>query len=260
MGVANSMNINGKDIEMDPRLVWQRWTTGGINSGDLANTMAYELNVYPPALFESKGVMLTPDKSSMAHYIVGEIGIKDPSLNATITSGQHRYVVDGCAQLFRLKWQKGWSYSRICQEYNKMFSRKYPANQTHIFFDGYKASTKDATRTKRSKARRDIYFDLSMPCEVSRDDFLSNTFNKDRLIKHLTTFLTSFTVTQIEADAVVLIFRAAIDYSKKSTTILTGEDTDLLVLCIALAPQKTKSLFLRPEEKLTGLKQFTFTT
>ena len=136
-----------------------------------------------------------------------------------------------------------------------MFKRKYPAAQTHIFFDGYKTSTKDSTHLKRSKACRDIHFDLSMPCEVSRDDFLSNTFNKDRLIKYLIDHLTpTYTVTQVEADADVPIVKVVVEYSKKFTTVLVGEDTDLLVLCLALAPPHTKSLFLRPEQKVTGLK------
>ena len=107
MAVANAVKVNERDVEMDPRLIWQRWCTGGLNSGELADTISHELNVYAPSLFESRGIMLTADKASLSHYLAARIGVKDSTINATIPIGVCVYVIDGCAQLFRIKWQKG---------------------------------------------------------------------------------------------------------------------------------------------------------
>ena len=92
---------------MDPRLVWQRWTRGGKNSGDMASKMKYKLNTFAPASFEAKHVMNNADKASLAHYIVGEMGAEDASVNGSFPKGEIiQFIIDGYAQLYRLKWKK----------------------------------------------------------------------------------------------------------------------------------------------------------
>ena len=41
--------------------------------------------------------MLTADKASLSHYLAGQIGVRDPSINATILVGERVYVINGCA-------------------------------------------------------------------------------------------------------------------------------------------------------------------
>ena len=135
--------------------------------------------------------MNNPDKASLAHYIAGEVGAEDASVNGSFPKGDIiQFIINACAQLHRLKWKKSMDVLKNLPRIHQNVYIIVSKGLTHVSFDGYISSIKDATRTKRAKPCLDIHFDLSMPCEVSRNIFFfSNSFNKNRLIKKLMDFL-----------------------------------------------------------------------
>ena len=63
--------------------------------------------MFTPASFEAKHVMNNPDKASLAHYIAGEVGAEDASVNGSFPKGDIiQFIINACAQLHRLKWKK----------------------------------------------------------------------------------------------------------------------------------------------------------
>ena len=116
--------------------------------------LSYKLDIFPPALFEITDVMLSPYKASLADHIEGleseltHVDIHNDGIDIN-------YVTDGCAQLYRLQWKRGWTYQDICCAYLKMFPCKLP-RKTTVFFYGYKSSTNDGTHERRDKQCQDV--------------------------------------------------------------------------------------------------------
>ena len=50
-----TVNVSGEAIQVDPHLLFQRLTMAG--SADLEIALQYELCTFPPALFESSGLL-----------------------------------------------------------------------------------------------------------------------------------------------------------------------------------------------------------
>ena len=183
--MGTPVKVRDKEVLIDPRVLWQRWTTAGVNSGELGQVLSHELAVFPLSLFETKDVMLSADKASLADYIAGMVG-DSPALYAPLPENDNiNYIVDGCAQLYRMKWKKGWTYQDICQNYTKLFLRKFPRRRTSVYFDGYKSSTKDATHAKRDMQCQDVEVAATSTCDTARDAFLSNVHNKNTLAIHV---------------------------------------------------------------------------
>lgn len=153
--------------------------------------------------------------------------------------------------MHRIPWNKNESYGQICERYCDFVSKKY--KDATIAFDGYgQVSTKDIAHLKRNKvAGREVYFTLEMKMTTRKEDFLSNTSNKVRFLRFLSTQLKSkgFTVKQASGDADYLIVSSALECATKKETVLIGEDTDLLVLLIHLCSTNHKTVFFSSEPK-----------
>lgn len=80
-----------------------------------------------------------------------------------------------------------------------------------------------------------MHFNESMEVPISQEKFLSNRFNKRKLIEMLIEKFEEVGIAtrQSRDDADVLIVETAIEKSINNTTIIVGEDIDLLVLLIA---------------------------
>ena len=108
-----------------------------------------------------------------------------------------------------------------------------------MVFDGYKSSTKDEEHFRRcvkTVGTAIVEFDEITPVVAMK--FLSNVQNKESFIRLLTKhFVASgITVSQAIADADTMIVAQAIERGMKGEIFaIAGEDTDLLVLMIALA-------------------------
>ena len=61
MASKNAVKVDGESIEVDPQLLFQRLSTAA--GSDLEASLAYELCIYPSALFESPNLLLESHES-----------------------------------------------------------------------------------------------------------------------------------------------------------------------------------------------------
>jgi len=98
-------------------------------------------------------------------------------------------------------------------------------------YDGYDSgpSTKDNAHLQRNREQMtEIHFTGSTIMNVKKDQFLSNTKNKQSFIFLLSRFL-GCQVSHAKGDACMLIVQTTIESASQSNTVLVGDDTDLLV-------------------------------
>ena len=90
-----------------------------------------------------------------------------------------------------------------------------------------------------------------MIAKLKKEEFLANKENKQRFICLLRNKLQQSGCSTIhaEGDADLLIVQTAIQSSRSITTVLVGDDTDLLVLLCHHAEMNTNELFFKPEPK-----------
>ena len=108
-------------------------------------------------------------------------------------------------------------------------------SQATVVFDGYEEgpSTKDCEHPRRSGVSGpSVNFDSDMVLNLKKDVFLSNTANKQRLIKLLREKLqlSGCNIIHAPGDADLMIVQMANQSAKSITTVLVGDDIDLLVL------------------------------
>lgn len=124
-----------------------------------------------------------------------------------------------------------------------------------IVYDGYSDSRKNIKaaeqrrRTAKTSSGSEIIFDEFMTVPANQQQFLANINNKSRVISMLSDKLTAanIAVKQAQNDADVLIIETAIEkFNATNTTIVVGEDVDLLVLLTARTPIDKINYFLKP--------------
>ena len=64
MASKSAVKVGGEVVQVDPQLLFQRLTIAG--KTNLEEAMTYELCTFPPALFESKGLLHEPQKATFA--------------------------------------------------------------------------------------------------------------------------------------------------------------------------------------------------
>ena len=65
LGSASAVTSAGKDIDIDPALLFQRMmTVATVGDMNLVDALNYELCAYPPALFESRTLLRKADSLS----------------------------------------------------------------------------------------------------------------------------------------------------------------------------------------------------
>ena len=71
-----------------------------------------------------------------------------------------------------------------------------------------------------------------MPVTLKKENFLSNPKNKQQFLLMLSQALQTMgcIMHHVEGDTDLLIVRTAVGSAQKKTTVLVGDDTDLLVL------------------------------
>lgn len=120
-------------------------------------------------------------------------------------------------------------------------------------FDGYtssSSSTKVAEQQRRYRLSKsaDIHFNQETVITVKQEDFLSNVYNKSRLINMLKVTLQAHGVRTLQAqnDADVLIVDTAVELSHTTAVAVIGEDVDLIVLLMAKTPGDQDIIFVKP--------------
>ena len=144
-------------------------------------------------------------------------------------------------------WTKGEKFQDICNCYVS-FCLSLGSN-VEVVFDGYDSnnSTKAEERRRRyeGKTSKTYIFNLGMSLQTSKEAFLSNYRNKERLITFLRPLLeeNSIPTRQVDADADHLIAQRALHVSKKGSTLCLATDTDVLVMLVAKADESTDLYF-----------------
>ena len=110
LGKISAVKI-APDRTVDPAFLFHRILVVS-KSGDLSleEGLTYELNPYPPALYETRNILRKADKPQLAQAIRDHAA--DLSSEAVINSilKADCYVLDGGSLLHRLPWKKGDSY------------------------------------------------------------------------------------------------------------------------------------------------------
>ena len=179
MASKSAVKVGGEVVQVDPQLLFQRLTIAG--KSNLEEAMTYELCTFPPALFESKGLLHEPQKATFADALWTAVQNKDVSLPT-----HANYVVDGGALLHRIPWKVGSTFSNILQAYTGYVLRKY--GKAVVVFDGYHTSTtKDMTHRRRIKGKKGpaVSFTREMNLTVAKDLFLNDATNKQRFVENL---------------------------------------------------------------------------
>ncbi|KAJ8888861.1 hypothetical protein PR048_008355 [Dryococelus australis] len=134
------------------------------------------------------------------------------------------HVVNGGHFIHCVAWQHPATFKEIRQQYTAYVIIYY--SQAHVVLDGYSVgpSTKYKEHLRRSGKgfHVDVTVEDSVYVILEQAEFLSNNSCK---------------VLQVHANADVIIVSTTIAQAEKGLeAVLMGEDTDLLVLLVALTP------------------------
>ncbi|XP_068675446.1 uncharacterized protein [Montipora foliosa] len=248
MASKSSVKIADDQVQVDPQLLFQRLIIACDNS-QLEELFQYELCTYPTALFDSPFMLRQPQKPALADALWAKL---TPEAK-TQPEGKVQHVLDGGALLHRVPWPRGSpTYKEVCDLYCTYVQKKY--GRAIVVFDGYnEMSAKAMTQQRRAsgKAASTVTFTESMSVTLKKDNFLSNPKNKQRFLSMLSKALQNVGCITHHAngDADLLIVKTAVESARTSTTVLVGDDTDLLVLLCYHASNDGYDLYFRPEPK-----------
>lgn len=132
------------------------------------------------------------------------------------------FIIDGGSLLHKIPCVKNENYSEIFERYAKYLMNKYGFSTT-IVFDGYDGtSTKDLMHLKSCRSvGREVFFSSEMKITSSKEEFLSFTNNKKRIITALSAHLKKgFKIINAEGDADLKIVETAVLSLKKTETVV----------------------------------------
>ncbi len=248
MSSRTTADIGGETIQIDSELLFQRLIATNPSPDELPALFQYELCSYPPSLFDNNALPRPATKSVLSN----ELWKLVENVNTTKPLDSSSYVLDGGALLHRVPWTKGKTYGEICQVYVKHLETRYGKKVT-VVFDGYETpSIKDVAHMRRSKVPGPtVKLECNMVCKLSREEFLSNTSNKETFIKllGLTLEMDGHTVHYSTGDADCLIVKVALESAQTTNTVVIGDDADLLVNLLHHADPNGPDLYFKPEAK-----------
>ena len=234
----------GNTLQINPNQLFHRLICALEKKQSLAvlpRCFAYELAVRPPALFDS-ALMRQGTKSTLVEQFQ-KYAPPSQTLPDTPT-----FTIDGGFLLHKVPWPAPATFSRVCETY---VSYVKSFNESRVVFDGYGSpSTKDECHLRRQNVvtSTDLEITDDLFVTVSRDRLLNNEANKTKFIKLLTAHLqrAGVPVLQGKGDADSLVNSTAISVEGRNS-VVAGEDTDLLVLLIALTPDQSSTYMFMPK-------------
>ncbi len=86
---------------------------------------------------------------------------------------------------------------------------------------------------------------------MKKEEFLTNLDNKQRFLELLVIRMNENGLHCIQAvgDADLLIVKTAIDLARNETTVVMGEDTDLLILLLHHSKNSDRQIFFTSEQR-----------
>lgn len=240
------ISINSEKVAINTILLFQRITAVTKNDSQLAvEALNYELAPFPLSLFDEQGMMREPTKSKLYDSFLSQ-----PL--TPINVFESKTVIDGGFLLHKVVWPLGETYEDVFELYVKYIVSHYGINSV-IVFDGYENNdigVKSYERLRRSKGSKStvVMFDKDMTIIINQEKFLSNNKNKSRLISFLSDHLVKagIDLKQASEDADRLIAVTAVEQlTDHQRVTVVGQDVDLLVLLIGLAPVDREIHFIK---------------
>ena len=249
LACKTAVRLNDGDVKIDPHLMFQNRGNHRRFRKHSTIFFEYEMCSFPASLFDASLLPLKANKTVLADAIWS---MTKESQTANDPGGSAYFVIDGGASLHRVVWPSGLTYNAICLLYIQYVQRTYP--RATIVFDGYDdgSTTKDCTHQRRGHGCGPAgLFDPDMLVTLKKDEFPSNQVNRQKFINLLSKNLelAGYSTRHAKGDADVMIVDTEITKARDQTTVLVGEDTDLLVLSLYHAELDVKELFFRPEPR-----------
>ena len=158
-------------------------------------------------------------------------------LSETLTKATH--VLDRGALLHQVYWNIPATYAEILMQYTSYFDKKY-GKGCLIVFDGYKSSTKDEERQRRSmQGSIEVVFQLHNEVQCKQLEFLANSNKKKcdsfrvwRLCSKNMAIKRQF-VIELAQDADLTTVENALKIANDgSHATVVADDTDILVMLL----------------------------
>ncbi|CAC5388950.1 unnamed protein product [Mytilus coruscus] len=246
LGNKVQANLDGEPLHIDSQLPFQRCTN--VADGifyDISEIFRYELCGVPSSIFEITSLPREPQKSTLADYMWNLIELKPKAPTETY------FVLNG-GSLIHLPWTKGATVDTICMTYVNYVNYHY--KDATVVFDGYPSvpTTKDVTHIRRTKEiiSPKVNFNNDTPIKTKKDEFLSNSENKQLFINTLEEKRKDgHAVIHAEDYADLQIVLIAIEMSEQETTTVIGEDTNLLILLCYHSQDTINQIYFKSEPK-----------
>lgn len=239
------VKVRSQEVTVNPQQLFNRILCVCDSPNKLKEYLAYELASRPPALFDDVSLRKGTKSSLMKIF---EIGVQR-DIDETDTV----FVLDGGFLIHYINWPNDLTYGEIVNNYCEYVVSNY-GQHTIIIFDGYPeySTTKNEEQIRRAakKTSCDINFDKNTKCMTPKENFLGNRRNKKKLLQAVACELDKkgLATYTAEEDADVDIVKVAIEkLNQFSKVVVVGSDTDLLVLLVALTPEKANMFFCKPK-------------
>ncbi|KAL7289552.1 hypothetical protein TKK_0016524 [Trichogramma kaykai] len=235
-------------INVDPQILFQRIAVTFQGNEKLTReALAYELSPFPLSIFDENGLMRKSTKSELYKLF--------SSHPQEIVSAINYHVIDGGWLLHKYVWPHSKTYSGICEGYKNYILNSFGEN-VMVVFDGYNSEiigTKSYERYRRKEAAvaPDIAVNEEALVSLKQKNFLQNIANKFKFVRMLSNYLNKYNITTkvAEEDADELIVKSAIEIKEQSQKMVAvvGNDVDLFILMIGLAPEATNLYFIKDD-------------
>ena len=231
MKTKSTVSIEGEKVHVDSTLLFQR-LIAVYSLEELSTAFGYELSSQPLSLFDKEGLMNDADKPKLKLALKEMIGDCESEIPQSV-----KFVLDGGSLSYKVQWSVGQTFKQICSNYCSYSKKRYGEHPTIVFDGGYlEPSTKDTTRVRRAKGSRGktVRPSLNNQLTMKKSDFLLSNSNKQAFLILLGSTLeqNGMQVRHAQGDADLLIVQTALQTAKNNSTVLIGEDTDLLVLAL----------------------------
>ncbi|KAK3918359.1 Chromosome-associated kinesin KIF4 [Frankliniella fusca] len=241
--IGKSVKIGERAVVMiDSMQLFHRIICVVKDEPDLRTYFSFELAPTPLSLFDSMGFSRKGTKAMLvpAFSEYSAAGLEMPS--------NPKYTIDGGYLLHKVVWSCPTDFAEISAGYIAFVKRHYNSSPV-VVFDGY----------------QDVVVENTTLLTLPKSKFLANEQNKRNFVKLLAANLREAHIQVVEAtgDADQVIVSTSIKRAQSNpftNHVVVGEDTDLLVLVIALTPDDTNLHFLKPGKGATKNQVFSSQT
>ena len=249
MASKAAVKFDDGKIEVDPQLLFQRLSiiaTGG-RFDNPKSLFKYEMCSYPHALFDTSLLPRKANKPVLVDAIWTDVKIRPLNLQETfilfLMEVPLFIVSHGIAFLHTTPFIP-FMFSALSKGMERPRSYSMDIRMGH-------PPMIVLTKGVQVYPTPTVAFDSSMVAKVKKEEFLASKVNKQKFILHLGERLqqSGCTVNRAAGDAGLLIAQTAIQSARSLSTVLVGDDTDLLVLRCFYAEMDAHDLFFRTEPK-----------